>query len=57
MEGRAVEHNIERGPPKDNPSQVWCNLVQWFQRKIFKCESLRCMDYDGCKVMAKAHMA
>jgi hypothetical protein len=23
MEGRAVEHNIVRGPPKDHPHQIW----------------------------------
>jgi hypothetical protein len=34
-------HNIERDPPKDHPCQVWFNLVQRFQRRIFKCESLR----------------
>jgi hypothetical protein len=33
MEGGAVEHNIERGPPKDHPSQICFNLVQQFQRK------------------------
>ena len=34
-------HNFERDPPKDHPCQVWFNLVQGFQRKRFKCESLR----------------
>jgi hypothetical protein len=34
--GGVVEHNIfERDPPKDNPSQVWFNLVQWFLAEIF----------------------
>jgi hypothetical protein len=28
-------------PPKDHPCQVWFNLVQGFQRRRFKCESLR----------------
>jgi hypothetical protein len=37
MEGRAVRHNFERDPPRDNPCQVWFNLVQWFQRRRFKC--------------------
>jgi hypothetical protein len=41
MEGRAVGHNFERDPPKDHPCQVWFNLVQGFQRRRFKCESLR----------------
>jgi hypothetical protein len=38
--GRAVGHNFERDPPKDHPCQVWFNLVQWFQRKRFKCDLL-----------------
>jgi hypothetical protein len=38
MEGGAVGHNFERDPPKDHSCQVWCNLVQWFQRKRFKCD-------------------
>ena len=33
MEGGAVGHNIERGPPKDHPSQICFNLVQQFQRR------------------------
>ena len=41
MEGRAVGHNFERDPPRDHPCQVWFNLVQGFQRRRFKCESLR----------------
>ena len=41
MEGGAVGHNFERYPPKDHPCQVWLNLVQVFQRRRFKCESLR----------------
>ena len=41
MEGGAVGHNIERYPPKDHPCQVWFNSVQGFQRRRFKCESLR----------------
>ena len=56
MEGGAVGHNFERDPPKDHPCQVWFNLVQVFQRRRFKCESLRRTD-AGCQVMTKAHMA
>ena len=41
MEGRSVGHNFERNPPKDHPCQVWFNLVQKFQRRRFKCKSLR----------------
>ena len=41
MEGGSVGHNFERDPPKDHPCQVWFNLVQGFQRRRFKCESLR----------------
>jgi hypothetical protein len=37
MEGRAVGHNIERGPPKDHPSQICFKLVQRFQRRRIKC--------------------
>jgi hypothetical protein len=36
MEGRAVGHNIERGPPQPN----LFNLVQQFQRRRFKCDLL-----------------
>jgi hypothetical protein len=51
-------HNFERDPPKDHPCQVWFNSVQGFQRRRFKCESLRrTTDADGRQVMAKAHMA
>ena len=32
MEGGAVGHNFESGPPKDHPSHVWLNLVHWWQR-------------------------
>jgi hypothetical protein len=41
MEGGAVGHNFEMGLPKDYPSQIWFNLVERFQRRRFKCESLR----------------
>ena len=60
MEGGAVGHNFERDPPKDHPCQVWFNSVQGFQRRRFKCESLRRTTdgrQDGRQLMAKAHMA
>jgi hypothetical protein len=57
MVGGSVGHNFERDPPKDHPCQVWFNMVQGFQRRRFKCESLRRTTDDGCQVMAKAHMA
>jgi hypothetical protein len=47
MEGWSVRHNFERNPPKDHPCQVWFNLVQGFQRRRFKCESLRRTPSDG----------
>ena len=47
MEGGTVGHNFERDPPKDHPCQVWFNLVQGFQRRRFKCESLRRTTSDG----------
>ena len=47
MEGRSVGHNFERDPPKDHLWQVWFNLVQRFQRRRFKCESLRRTPSDG----------
>jgi hypothetical protein len=40
MEDGAAEHNFEMGLPKDYPCQVWFNLVQQFQRKIFKYDLL-----------------
>jgi hypothetical protein len=57
MEGGSVGHNFERDPSKDHPCQVWFNLVQGFQRRRFKCESLRHTNDDGRQVMTKAHMA
>jgi hypothetical protein len=36
MEGGAVGHNIERGPPKDHPSQICFNLVQHFRGEDLK---------------------
>jgi hypothetical protein len=60
MEGRSVEHNFERDPSKDHPCQVWFNLVQGFQRRRFKCESLdiRQMPSDGknCNYMAMSSL-
>ena len=63
MEGGSVGHNFERNPPKDHPCHVWFNLVHGFQRRRFKCESLRVRRTDGRmttddgrQVMAKAHM-
>ena len=41
MEGGAVGHNFERDPPKGHPCQVLFNSVQGFQRRRFKCETLR----------------
>ena len=41
MEGESVGHNFERNPPKNHPCHVWFNLVHGFQRRRFKCESLR----------------
>ena len=41
MEGGSVGHNFERDTPKDHPCQVWFNLVQGFQRRRFKYESLQ----------------
>jgi hypothetical protein len=38
MEGGAIGHNFERDPPRDHPCQVCFNLVQWFQRRRFKCD-------------------
>ena len=35
-----VGPTIERGPPKDHPSQICFNLVQQFQRRRFKCDLL-----------------
>jgi hypothetical protein len=40
MEGSAVGHNIEKGPPKDHPSQICFILDQQFQRRRFKYDLL-----------------
>ena len=40
MEGGAVGHKFEMGLPKDYPSQTCFTLVQWFQRRRFKCDLL-----------------
>ena len=55
MECGAVGHNFERDPPRDHPCQVRFNLVQWFQRRRFKCESLR--RTTDAKWWQKAHLA
>ena len=47
MEGGAIRHNFEKGPSKDHPSQIWFNLILWFQKRRFKCGSLRRMPSDG----------
>ena len=47
MEGDAIRHNFGRGPPKDHPSQLWFNCIQWFQWRRFECESLQPMTSDG----------
>jgi hypothetical protein len=52
MEGGSVGHNFERDPSKDHPCQVCFNLVQGFQRRRFKCESLR-RTTDGRTMDAK----
>ena len=36
-----VRCNLIRDPHKNRPCQVWFNLVQWFQRRRFKCDNLR----------------
>jgi hypothetical protein len=36
----AIGHNYEMGLHKDNFSKIWCNLVQQFQRRRFKCDFL-----------------
>ena len=38
--GGAVGHIFERDPPKAHSCQLWCNLIQRFQRKRFKCDLL-----------------
>jgi hypothetical protein len=43
----SVGHTFERDPPKDHPCQAWFNLFQGFQRRRFKCESLRRTTSDG----------
>jgi hypothetical protein len=46
--------NLYRGPSIDASYQVSDQLALWFQRRRLKCEKLT---DDGCKVMAKAHLA
>ena len=59
MKGGAVGHNFERDPPKDHPCQVWFNSVRGFRGEDLnvKVYDIQRTDDDGCKVMAKAHMA
>ena len=53
--------NLYRGPSIDAPYQVSVHLAEGFQRRRLKCEKLmddrRRTTDDGCKVMAKAHIA
>ena len=48
IKGGTVGDNFERDPPRDHPCQVWFNLVQGFQRRRIKCDSLR-RTTDGCQ--------
>jgi hypothetical protein len=57
MEGGAVGHNFEKDPPKDHPCKVWFNSVQGFQRRRFKCESLRRTTDGRMPSDGKAHLA
>jgi hypothetical protein len=41
MESMIVGHNFWKDIPKDHPCQVKVNLVQRFQKRRSKCESLR----------------
>jgi hypothetical protein len=45
--------NLYRGPSIDASYQVSVHLAEGFQRRL-KCEKLT---DDGCRVMAKAHIA
>ena len=53
-----MDHNkmctLQRGPSIDASYQFLVHLAEGFQRRRLKCEKL--MD-DGCKVMAKVHIA
>ena len=44
MEGRDVRHNFEKDLPNDHHCQVWFNLLQWFQGKVY---DLRWKTNDG----------
>ena len=46
--------NLYRGSAIDASYQVSVHLAKRFQRRRLKCEKLT---DDGCKVMAKAHIA
>ena len=50
---RDIGHKFEIGLPKDHPSHVWLNLIQWFMK--FKCEKFKM--HNEHQVMAKGHMA
>ena len=55
--GRSCWTQFWKGPTQGvHTCQVRFNLVQRFQRRRFKCESLGRTD-DGRQVMTKAHMA
>ena len=50
MEGGAVGHNIERGPPKDNPSQI---CLSWFNG--FRGEDLNVIFYQNMSNLYKRY--
>jgi hypothetical protein len=56
MEGGAVGHNFEMGLPKDYPSQICFNLVQWFQRRRFKCDLLSKAQIFYCSYIARSSL-
>jgi hypothetical protein len=53
--------NLYREPSIDASYQVSVHLAEGFQRRRLKCEKLtddrQQTTYDGCQVMAKAHIA
>ena len=58
---QAFGHNFERGPAKNNSSQSWFNLVQWFQWRRIKVYDVRRTGghtpNDGKACMAFAHVS
>ena len=46
--------NLYKGPSINASYQISVHLAEGFQRRRLKCEKLT---DDGCKVMAKAHIA